>query len=137
MKLTINNIKKLKQNTDNKLTRNVCDYIIDKWNEYDNKNAIFTDVLHYGCQSGIVGSLIYYSDTTAYYKRYKNEINELLYQTMSECGIYAPNELFRDKWDSEDPLCNEITNQNLLAWFGFEETLRNIGLNFEYLQNYI
>lgn len=137
MKLTLTKIKELKRNTENKLTRNVCNYVIDKWSEYDNKKSIFTDVLDYGCQSGVVGSLIYYSDTVAYYKRYKNEINELLYQTMNECGLYAPTDLFGDKWDKEDPLCNDITNQNLLAWFGFEETLRNIGLNFESLENYI
>lgn len=137
MKLTLTKIKELKRNTENKLTRNVCNYVIDKWSEYDNKKSIFTDVLDYSCQSGVVGSLIYYSDTVAYYKRYKNEINELLYQTMNECGLYAPTDLFGDKWDKEDPLCNDITNQNLLAWFGFEETLRNIGLNFESLENYI
>lgn len=137
MKLTLTKIKELKRNTENKLTRNVCNYVIDKWSEYDSKKSIFTDVLNYGCQSGVVGSLIYYSDTVAYYKRYKNEINELLYQTMNECGLYAPTDLFGDKWDKEDPLCNDITNQNLLAWFGFEETLRNIGLNFESLENYI
>ena len=27
-----------------------------------------------------------------------------------------------------------IANQNLLAWFGFEETMRNIAYNFEELE---
>lgn len=56
---------------------------------------------------------------------------------MQNCGIYDPSELFREKWDKEDPLSNDYTNQNLLAWFGFEETLRNIAYNFEALHNYI
>ena len=74
MKLSLSNIKEIKQNTDNKLTKNVCNYVIDSWHDYNDKKAIFTDVLNYGCQSGIVGSLIYYSDTVKYYKKYKEEI---------------------------------------------------------------
>ena len=56
---------------------------------------------------------------------------------MNGTGLYAPSELFGDKWDKEDPLAQTTCNQNLLAWFGFEETLRNIGYNFEKLENYI
>jgi len=137
MKLTLQNIKELKQNSNNALTKRGCNYVISHWCDYDNKVNIFTDVLNYGCQSGVVGELIYHSDTTAFYQKYKEEINELLSNFMNESGIYDLSNLFRDKWDKEDPLINDCTNQNLLAWFGFEETLRNIGQNFEALQNYI
>jgi hypothetical protein len=34
--------------------------------------------------------------------------------------------LFGDKWDKTDPLARDSGNQNLLAWFGFEETARMI-----------
>ena len=71
------------------------------------------------------------------YKQYRQEINSLLYDLMNGTGLYSPTELFGDKWDKEDPLAQDDYNQNLLAWFGFEETLRNIGYNFETLQNYI
>ena len=137
MKLTLQNIKSLKRDTENKLTRHVCNYIILHWNDYDEKKYIFTDVLEHGCQSGVVGELIYYCDTVRFYKQYKNEITTLLYQTMQETGLYSPSDLFGDKWDKEDPLANDDFNQNLLAWFGFEETLREIGYNFETLENYI
>ena len=169
MKLCLQNVKQLKQNTDNRLTRNVCNYVISHWNDYDDKKAIFTDVLYNGCQSGIVGSLIYYSDTTKYFqkyrkeiadlmydtmvntglfdmsqifgdkfdKKYQEEINDILYEIMNDCGITSPKDLFGKKWDEEDPLAYYDYNQNLLAWFGFEETLRNIGMQFERLQNYI
>ena len=56
---------------------------------------------------------------------------------MKGTGLYAPSELFDDKWDKEDPPAQDDFNQNLLAWFGFEETLRNIGYNFETLENCI
>lgn len=137
MKLTLSNIKELKRNSDNPLTKHVCNYVIDRWSDYDDKRGIFTDVLYYGCQSGIVGELIYYYDTIRFYKRYRQEINDLLYDAMNGTGIYAPSELFGNKWDNEDPLAQDCYNQNLLAWFGFEETLRNIGYNFETLETCI
>ena len=56
---------------------------------------------------------------------------------MYETGIYSLPELFGNNWDKEDPLGNSDFNMNLLAWFGFEETLRKIGYKFEQLENYI
>ena len=137
MKLTLKNVKEIKQGSNNSLTKRVCSYVIERWSEYDDKTYIFRDVLNYGCQSGTVGFLIYYSDTVAFYKRYKDEINALLYEAMDNCGLYSPSDLFGEKWDKEDPLATDVYNQNLLAWFGFEETLRNIGYHFEQLEKYI
>lgn len=137
MKLNLTNIKELKRSSNNALTKKVCSYVIEKWHDYDNKKHIFTDVLDYGCQSGVVGSLIYYSDTVAFYKKFRDEINELLYEFQASTGIYNLKELFGKRWDEEDPLIIEDYNQNLLAWFGFEETLRNIGYEFEELKECI
>ena len=140
MKFTKQNIKRINQeakaNNDG-LTESVTDYILDKWDEYDDKKDIVTDVLEHGCQSGMVGHLIYYNQTTAYYEGHKDEINKLLYETMDECGIYAPSQLFGDKWDEEDPLAIDYYNQNLLAWFGFEETMRKVAREFEELEELV
>lgn len=136
MKLTLQNIRELKQ-TATPLRKRVLNYISDEWGSYNDKTDIFKDVLYHGCQSGTVGFLIYYSDTVRFYKRYKTEINTLLYELMEDTGLHAPSELFGNKWDKEDPLANDVYNQNLLAWFGFEETMRSIGYNFEQLQNCI
>ena len=137
MKLTLSNVKEIKRNSDSPLTKRVSNYVIGRWSDYNDKKYIFTDVLHNGCRSGVVSELIYYYDTVRFYKQYRQEINEMLYNIMNETGLYAPSELFGDKWDKEDPLAQDDFNQNLLAWFGFEETLRNIGYNFETLQNCI
>lgn len=137
MKLTVNNIKELRRDSDNKLFRHVCSWVIRRWSDYSDKTYIFRDVLEHGCVSGIVSELIYYSDTIRFYKRYRDEINELLKGLMDSTGLYSMKELFGKNWDDEDPLILETHNQNLLAWFGFEETLRNVGLNFEQLQDYI
>ena len=137
MKLTLSNVKEIKRNSNSPLTKRVCNYVIGRWSDYNDKKYIFTDVLHNGCCSGVVSELIYYYDTVRFYKQYRQEINEMLYNIMNETGLYAPSELFGDKWDKEEPLAQDDFNQNLLAWFGFEETLRNIGYNFETLQNCI
>lgn len=63
MKLTLSNVKEINRNSNSPLTKRVCNYVIGRWGDYIDKKGIFTDVLHYGCQSGIVGELIYYSDT--------------------------------------------------------------------------
>ena len=137
MKLTLSNVKEIKRNSDSPLTKRVCNYVIGRWSDYNDKKYIFTDVLHNGCCSGVVSELIYYYDTVRFYKQYRQEINEMLYNIMNGTGLYAPSELFGDKWDKEDPLAQYDYNQNLLAWFGFEEALRNIAYNFEALENYI
>ena len=137
MEFTKHNVAQLKTNTTSKLTEDVIDYILNEWDEYDDKKNIILDVLNNGCQSGFVGHLVYYNQTTAYYKEHKEEINELLYDIMDECSIYNPSELFGDKWDKEDPLALEQYNQNLLAWFGFEETMHNLAREFEELEELI
>lgn len=60
MKLTLTNIKSVKRNSDNPLTKYVCNYVINEWHDYDDKVNIFKDVLYMGCQSGVVGALIYH-----------------------------------------------------------------------------
>ena len=75
--------------------------------------------------------------TVAFYKKYRNEINALLYELMNGTGLHSLTDLFGKNFDAEDPLALDTHNQNLLAWFGFEETLRVIGNNFEQVQNYI
>ena len=91
---------------------------------YDNEKQQLEDLLQHGCVSGMVSHLIYYGDTTKYYKDHKEEINDLLQESMFNTGL-GLGEMFGDKWDNEDPLAMETNNQNLLAWYGFEETAYN------------
>ena len=137
MKLALANVKELKRNSNSPLTKRVCNYVIDRWGDYDDKKHIFTVALIYAFKPVIVGYLIHYHTTPLFYKLSRLEINALLYEIMNGTGLYSPTELFGNKWDKEDPLAQDDYNQNLLAWFGFEETLRNIGYNFETLQECI
>lgn len=67
-----------------------------------------TGVLEYGCVSGCVSSLIYYSDTDKFFHKYSDEILALLNKLNIEFGISFK------------------INSNNLAWFGYEETLKDI-----------
>jgi hypothetical protein len=90
--------------------------------EYDSgMTGFMSDLQQGGCQSGMISELIYYSDTMKFYKKYQIEINDLLAEIIEETGS-NPSGLFGDKWDKSDPLAVEEGNQNILAWFAFEET---------------
>lgn len=86
--------------------------------------SVLQDLMHGGCESGFIRELIYYTDTVKFYKKHKTEILSLLKNMLMDCGYKSPSELFGDKWDDEDVFAEEQFNQNLLAWFGFEETAR-------------
>jgi len=110
----------------NELQLYVLDDINERAQDYDSGAAGYLDdLMRGGCQSGIVGRLCYYSDTSAFYEQFKNEINSLLYELLNDTG-YTPAELFGDKWDDRDPLVLDTSNQNLMAWFGYEETAREL-----------
>jgi hypothetical protein len=85
----------------------------------------FRDLQRGGCLSGMAPELVYYADTVKFFKRHRAEISAMLTEALADTG--PPNScagLFGDEWDATDPLANESPNQNLLAWFGFEEACR-------------
>jgi len=75
----------------------------------DDISCFFKDLLSHGCQSGMIGSLIYYSDTHDFYDRFYREIEELRYDLEQSLG-----ETLQPKGDLK----------NWFAWLGFEETAR-------------
>ena len=116
----------MKFNPETKLERYVARWINKQAKDYDNgAEGVLKDLFYGGCQSGMVGELIYYADTVPFYKRHMSEIDALLKDTMKDTGL-QPAELFGDRWDSDDPLARDTYNQTLLAWFGFEETARKL-----------
>jgi hypothetical protein len=92
----------------------------------DGAAGYLEDLMQGGCQSGMVSGLIYYNDTVKFYKAHNAEIKALLVDMLEETGYTDPIALFGDKWDKADPFADDTNNQNLLAWFGFEETARRL-----------
>lgn len=118
-------LKEIKKNSDSKLEKKVINIILDNKNN-DDILCYMKDLSSYGCISGMVGELIYYTDTTKFYKKYKLEIQKMLQELLNNCGFKSPQELFGEKWDSEDIFCQEDQNQNLLAWYAMEEVNNNL-----------
>ena len=81
-----------------------------------------TNVLEYGCVSGIVSELIYYYQTEAFFNKHKDEINELAHE-LSE-------DIYGNKYSIYKNLQYEC-NKNTMAWFGFEEMTRVIAEEME------
>lgn len=117
----------------NRLTNCVLDHYIDESADYDSTDDLLTsmeELQQYGCISGMIGELIYYDDTEKFFDNYKEEINEILSNVIEGTGC-SMEELFGDKFDKEDPLVIDYSNKNLLAWFGFEETVNNLYENIK------
>ena len=86
-------------------------FILDDILDYENEDAMkdyISNVLNYGCVSGIVSSLTYYYQTKDFFQKYFEEILEIAEKIKEECNI-----------DIE-------LNANSLSWLAYEETLRNI-----------
>ena len=79
----------------------------------------------HGCMSGMVGGLIYYHDTCAFFEKHKLEIQTMLSTDLEAYGV-SMQEMFPD-WDTADPLVMDTQNQNLLAWYAFERTAHAVG----------
>ena len=128
MENLINKIKNFKeQNAKNQLACYVADYYLNFSNDEKDILNLLSDVLDYGLIRGIISDLIDYVDTTAFYKEYKKEINQLLAQnaeyfdTTNICHLVR-----RYDYDPSDLLALETQNQKALAWYGFEEMSNNL-----------
>lgn len=84
--------------------------------------TVLQNLFYGGCQSGIVGHLIYCADTRKFYLRYQEEIDGMISRMIDEGCLNSLSDL--RNWDKSDPLARGDNNINILAWFGFEETAR-------------
>lgn len=107
-----------------RLERNALRWLNEADGYDDGATGRFNDLEHGGCQSGLVGHLIYSRDCRTFLKRHRAEINELLGGMLEDMGLTSPAELLRE-WDASDPLGVDV-NADRLAWFGFETACRNV-----------
>jgi len=116
--------------TENLLQEAVLDILKDETTEEEMEDYI-QGLLTHGCISGWCSNLVYYSDTLAFYKQHIDYINDMVKDTLWEFGADCMSSVFGKKFDNEDPLIQETTNQNLLCWFSFEETVRQFALQLD------
>lgn len=107
------------------LERNVAKWAKSLAPDYNSGiEGVFKDLFYGGCQSGMVGHLIYYCDTIKFFKKHRREISAILAEYIEDGVLESMADL--NGWDKEDPLALDTNNQNLLAWFGFEEAARRL-----------
>lgn len=110
MKNIRESLQGLQETTDSELTKAVIDDILENEGE---EASYMKDVLSHGCISGVVGGLIYYTDTHAFYDKHYDDIeamrSEMLEHDIDVVESIGDNDL-----------------KNHLAWFGYEETVRKI-----------
>ena len=102
--------------SDNGLKNNVLDICKDHIEEYENFLNYFTDILNYGCISGTVPELIYYTDTKKFFINNMENIFDL-YNEFLDNGLITRE---------------QNIDYNFLSWFAFEITIDNI---YNELQN--
>lgn len=119
----------------------VVDDLIDDCEDYEGDTLSeklwkrCEDVLTHGCVSGMVGSLIYYTDTTAFFDKYVDEIYDLIED-------YGPDEfleMISANVSATEILVNADTAKNWITWRAYEEVvyqfqnrLEEIDPNIEY-----
>ena len=129
----INKIRKLKAESTNKLKVEVLNYIADTYKTDEEIKCFMGDLLQHGCQSGMVGFLIYYCDTSKFFDKFEDEIEDLITNSMEEQGIKTRPLFINGLNGSAENLSQE---KNLLSWFAFEEMTREINQELELNKDY-
>ena len=78
----LNTLKTMKNETTG-VKNDVINYLLEYNNNSEDLQTHLEDINNYGCESGQVNHLIYYTDTVAYYEEHESEIMEML----EELGI--------------------------------------------------
>lgn len=115
--------KQVRAVAETKLEKAVAKWVTGRTEPGYTVEQVFKDLFHGGCSSGIVGHLIYYDDTVAFYRKHEEDIwnlacdeadaqGENVFAFLARCGHDTPS----------DP----DTVMNFLAWFGFEEAARRL-----------
>lgn len=102
-KKLIKQLKKVLAENPNTVKASVIQEALDASSIYN----FFHDLLNYGCVSGMVSSLIYYSQTEKFFDTHYEEIMEIKTEFEESTGepMKIPHQL-----------------KNHLAWFAFEQT---------------
>lgn len=93
---------------ESELKDNVIDIILDHIEDYEEPKGFLEDIMNYGCASGIVPELIYFSQTHSFFIHYMEDI----------FNIY--NEV-KDNLNA-----NFEVNANNLSWLAFEYVVNEI-----------
>lgn len=98
-------LREIKGQTDCPLRKAVINDVLQQ----EDTATYMSEVLKYGCKSGMVSGLIYYNDTEKFFKKFYVEILEIAENIRQEYGEISFS-----------------LDSNTLAWLGYEETIRSL-----------
>ena len=104
----------LSQSTDDLFMAETAQIILDESD--GDASTYLSAVCRYGCISGWVGALVYYSDTHAFFDRHYDTIDDLRMDYEQATG--QPLQIIGDL-------------KNSLAWFAFEKTAYSLMCDFQ------
>ncbi len=100
----------------NNIMQLVASDTLNALDNYDDIKDWFNDLACSGCSSGMIGGLVYYSDTHKFYDAHYDEIEELWDEYEESMG---------------EPLKVDGDLKNWYAWFAYEETARKLADKLE------
>ncbi len=83
-----------------------------------------SDICNHGAQNSF-GGLIYYTETTALYDRYCNDIWDMLYEDCNQFGLTSCLELI-SSFNGAKEVNTEEQFKNLLVWYATERVVFEI-----------
>ena len=120
-KKALRELKKVNQfNT--KLEKRVINDLLNTGLSTEELKDHIKDIVQCGCISGIVLSLIYYSDTTRFFNCYRQEILTML--TDPDKNIYSEYTYLLDQKKYS------VSEKNDLSWFAYDNTVIRIAFYF-------
>lgn len=93
--------------------------------DYDDPFEYVREVVQHGCESGIVGQLVYYNQASAFYRQHESDIWDILEADRENTG--ADNILTMlagMRWAGNVGTSDQL--ENYLAWYGYETAARAI-----------
>ena len=120
-KKALRELKKVNQfNT--KLEKRVINDLLNTGLSTEELKDRIKDIVQCGCISGIVPSLVYYSDTTRFFNYYRQEILTML--TDPDKNIYSEYTYLLDQKKYS------VSEKNDLSWFAYDNTVIRIAFYF-------
>ena len=124
MKFTKKALNELKRDKDfnNRVERKVINDLLNTGLTTEELKDHIKDIVQCGCISGIVSSLVYYSDTTRFFNCYRQEILTML--TDPDKNIYSEYTYLLDQKKYS------VSEKNDLSWFAYDNTVIRIAFYF-------
>ena len=98
---------------------------IKEWVTNNLDEGQVAEVVLHGCSGGVVGELIYYADSCAFYEKYKEEIWQRLWDSWSDFGGDSVLH-FIATFNGADDVGSDDQFRNLLAWWSCEDVCREV-----------